>query len=127
MPASRAPPRSAWNVYAWRQTNTTRVQVEVNKAVIAPPEGVKNVLTITVTNLSAHPIIVKGVGVYTNNETQTLQVVHRQGEIPGEVKARDSATTWIDADAPELRGEVIGWARVGTRKVYRSKPHNLGK
>lgn len=114
-----------WNVWSWRQANETRVQVEVREAIIAPITGTEHVVSIKLINYSAHPIQVKAAGLEAGG--QAFQVIHGGGEIPGKVDARDSGTTWLARDTPDLGPEVVGWVRVGTGETYRSEPYTLAQ
>ncbi|MGD0712779.1 MAG: hypothetical protein ABSB24_01155 [Gaiellaceae bacterium] len=115
-----------WNIWSWHRGHATRVVVEVREGIIAPPEGTRHVVLITAINYSEHPIQVKAVGVECGG--QTIQVFHQSGEIPGKIEARDSATTWLPRDMPELtERQVAGWVRVGTREVYSGEPYMLAR
>jgi len=112
----------AWNVYTRTKAHRTRVRVELGTAVIAPPTGTEAVLGIRVVNDSAHEVSIVAAGVYTDHERQTIQALHRFGQIPARIPARDSASQFLPRDTPGLAGEVIGWARDAGGKVYRSTP-----
>lgn len=113
-----------WNVWSWRRANETIVSIELQPKIIVPATGPRLVLAITVINDSAHPIRVSGVGVKTDDGD--IQVVRENGEIPGQIPEHDSAMTWLPRNMPELKGTVVGWARLGARPgMIESEPLSL--
>lgn len=124
----------AWQVYSWQLARKNRVEVIVRGAVIAPPEGTFQVVSITVVNHSDHPVRATGVGLDFQDDSGQAFHLYRppQGAtIPGIIESHDSGSTYIP-NADVVEGSTIdvyepltAWVRLATGETVKSKPTTI--
>jgi hypothetical protein len=121
----------AWQIYAWRHRQKSRVVVSVRLAIAAPAVGVTvHALAITATNNSEHAVRVTGVGLDLNRRDgwQFQQALPIYGaDLPGVIQPHDAGVAMIDREAAEdegldLSGPVVAWVRLATGEIVNSEP-----
>lgn len=118
----------AWQVYTWWHRRKSHVEVSASIAILAFSTGIKQAISIEVTNHSDHTIRVTGAGLDMQDGSQMeLHILEPPSgsTIPGTVQPRDSAKTWIEQAAYEAQGinplePVTAWAKLATGETIRS-------
>jgi hypothetical protein len=125
-----------WQVYSWWHRRRHRVEVTASMALIGHA-GVRatQVIAVTATNRSEHPVRVAGAGLEAQDGSGFLLHVVQQPEgtratIPGIVQPNDSGQTYLERPVVEENGisvvePVVAWVRLATGEQLRSKPRPL--
>jgi hypothetical protein len=122
-----------WEVYVWRRSRGTRVEVIANVGFTWGPLGNRRIVTIEVINRSEHPVNVAGVGFRSQTSDTAmhhLTVRPHGATIPGTVAPYHSAMTYSDYDdvvgtGIDFSRPVTAWVRLATNELILSKPRVL--
>lgn len=123
-----------WQIYTFRQQHRDRVTVNPSFALVGMTDGsTLEVVAIGVTNRSAHPIRVTGVGVdaQDGSDRQVHQLQEFPGaELPGTVAPNDSGSTYmvlgeLEASGFDIYRPVTAWAQLSTGAQVSSKAKTL--
>jgi hypothetical protein len=121
----------AWQIYAWRHRQKSRVVVSIRLAIASPAPGVSvHALSITATNNSEHAVRVTGVGLDLNRQDgwQLHQAMPLYGaDLPGVIQPHDAGVAMVDREGAEGQGlnlsePVVAWVRLATGETVNSEP-----
>lgn len=122
-----------WEVFKWRRSQATRVEVVPELGYTWGPLGNKNILTIHAINRSEYAVNVTGVGL--RSQTNPRAMVHltlkpHGATLPGPVEPRSSAMTYGDKAELEAEGfdfsrPVTAWVRLATNELIYSTARPL--
>lgn len=124
----------AWQIYAWRHRQRSRVTVVVRLAIASLAPGVTlQAITITATNNSEHAVRVTSVGLDLDRGDgwQFHQPVPIYGaSLPGVIQPHDAGVGMIDratavGEGLDLGKPVVAWVRLATGEAVNSEPTQL--
>jgi hypothetical protein len=120
-----------WQVYAWRHSRATRVEVKAQMALLGMTGGGSiEAISITAINQGENPIVVRGAGIDSQDGSGSAMHVIQPppgADLPGEVAPRSSGMTYVLKAEAERQGldvfkPVTAWVRLATGEVIKSKP-----
>ena len=120
-----------WQIYTWRRTHSTALNLKVSYAFIG--YDVQEVVMIAAINKSNHPVRVTSAGlVLQDGSKRDLVIFHPPpgASIPGAITPRDSGNTWLAIDDARRGGldlyePLVAWVNTAEDKRFTSKPTTL--
>jgi hypothetical protein len=118
-----------WQMWTWRQQRRP-VEVCVKLGCIGYPEGPVWAVSVEASNRSDHAVNVRSAGLVMDDGSEwTIVRPLDVSELPGEVKPRDAGAMAVRAEHVQqhfdLLRPVVGWVRLATGEVVRSKAVTL--
>ena len=123
-----------WQVFQWRHRRKSHVSVDVKLAIFPMTAGgVRDGVTIDVTNRSERPIRVTSAGLFMQDGSRRTFVQPQQppgAELPGIVESYDSKLTYfwredLTAAGFDLTRPLQAWANLATGEQERSPKRTL--